>query len=63
MLGSWSKSATQSTMMTQLRALDWDTTGPLQNAPAVIIYHPENGNAFANVGWTGWIATISGEEH
>jgi hypothetical protein len=60
MLGSWSKSATQSTMMTQLRALDWDTTGPLQNAPAVIIYHPENGNAFANVGWTGWIATISG---
>ena len=45
----------------QLRALDWDTSGPLQNAPAVVVYHPEDGNAFANVGWAGWIATITGK--
>jgi hypothetical protein len=37
----------------QLRALDWDTSGPFQNSPAVIVYHPneDDGHAFANVGW------------
>ena len=49
------------TLFIQLRALDWDVDGPLQNSPAVIVYHPEDGNQFANVGWAGWIATISGE--
>ena len=44
----------------QLRALDWDMDGPLQNFPTVVIYHPDNGHAFANVGWAGWIASISG---
>ena len=34
--------------------------GPLQNAPTVVVYHPETGHAFANVGWSGWIASISG---
>jgi len=44
----------------QLRALDWDTSGPLQEFPLVTIYHPDNGHAFANVGWAGWIASITG---
>ena len=45
----------------KLRALDWDVDGPLQNSPAVVIYHPKDGNQFVNVGWAGWIATISGK--
>jgi len=44
----------------QLRALDWDTEGPFPQYPAVIVYHPDNGHAFANVGWTGWIGSITG---
>ena len=46
----------------QLRALDWDTNGPLQEAPTVVVYHPDDGNAFANVGWAGWVASISGQK-
>jgi len=46
----------------QLRALDWDTGGPFPTYPAVIVYHPnsDNGHPFANVGWTGWIGSITG---
>lgn len=47
----------------QLRALDWDTGAGLQNFPAVTVYHPADpsqGVPFANVGWAGWIGTLSG---
>ena len=47
----------------QLRALDWDTGAGLQNYPTVTIYHPRSprmGVAFANVGWAGWIGTLTG---
>lgn len=60
MLGGWGKATANTSMMVQLRALDWDTNGPLQEAPTVVVYHPDDGNAFANVGWAGWVASISG---
>lgn len=47
----------------QLRALDWDTGAGLQNFPVVTVYHPMTpslGVAFANVGWAGWIGTLTG---
>jgi hypothetical protein len=36
--------------------------GPFKNYPQVTIYHPNHGNghAFANIGWTGWIGSITG---
>ena len=36
--------------------------GPFKNYPQVTVYHPNNGNghAFANVGWTGWLGSITG---
>ena len=37
-------------------------TASLQDAPTVVVYHPDEGNVFANVGWAGWIASISGED-
>ena len=37
--------------------------GPFKNYPQVTVYHPSEGNGhdFANVGWTGWIGSITGE--
>jgi hypothetical protein len=40
----------------QLRALDWDTDGGLQDHPVITIYHPGTsklGHPFANVAWAG----------
>ena len=42
--------------------MDWDVDGSLQNAPTVVVYHPTNGHPFANVGWSGWVTTVSGME-
>jgi isopenicillin-N N-acyltransferase-like protein len=46
-----------------MRALDWDTDGPFKHFPAVILYNPsgpEDGHAFANVGFLGWIGALTG---
>ena len=46
----------------QLRALDWDTDGPFKNYASIVVYHPNagQGNAWANVGFSGWTASITG---
>lgn len=50
--------------MLQLRALDWDTDAGLQNYPVIYVYHPgaatSLGVPFINVGWAGWIGTLTG---
>merc|ERR1711871_1037814 len=58
MYGAWDK-ATVDGKTLQMRALDWDTSGPFQDYPQVTVYHndgddPEQGQSFANVGWTAW---------
>ena len=60
MLGAWGTATADPLGMLQVRALDFDTTASLQDAPTVVVYHPDEGNVFANVGWAGWIASISG---
>ncbi len=37
--------------------------GPFRNYPQITVYHPNtgNGHAFANIGWTGWIGSITGK--
>ena len=53
--GLWGK-ATFGGKTLQLRALDWDTDGGLQDYPVVTVYHPQSdklGHAFANVAWAG----------
>jgi len=61
--GAWSN-ATADNHLYQLRALDWDTSGPMQKYPMVAVYHPDpnkfGGHPFANVGWAGWIGSITG---
>lgn len=46
----------------QLRALDWDTDGPFQKDPVVVVYHPEEGqgHSFATMGWAGFLGAITG---
>jgi hypothetical protein len=47
----------------QLRALDWNVDGPFKNFPQITVYHPSDpkyGHAFANIGFTGWIGSITG---
>ena len=41
-------------------------TGPFKNFPQLTVYHPQNssnGHAFANIGWTGWIGSITGQSN
>jgi hypothetical protein len=57
--GAWDTATTDGKTI-QLRALDWDVDGPFKDYPAVIIYHPDDGNVFANVGWTGFVGAITG---
>ncbi len=55
MYGLWGN-ATLGGKTLQLRALDWDTDGGLQDYPVIAIYHPRTsklGHPFANVGWAG----------
>jgi len=44
----------------QLRALDFDTTGPFKDWPQVTIYHPSEGHAWGQVGWPGNIGVLTG---
>lgn len=62
MYGAWG-AATADSATLSLRALDWDTDGPFKDYPAVIVYHPNDGNghAFSNVGFIGWIGSLSGQ--
>lgn len=64
MYGAWGD-ATAGGKTLQMRALDWDTSGPFQDYPQVTVYHndgddPEQGQSFANVGWTAWLGSITG---
>lgn len=65
MYGAWGD-ATRSSNSTlfQLRALDWDVDGPFRDFPQITVYHTatngSNGYPFANIGWTGWLGSITG---
>lgn len=64
MFGAWGNATATIGGTIQLRALDWDVKGPFKNFPLVTVYHPtrdsNNGRAFANVGFVGWVGSITG---
>jgi hypothetical protein len=63
MFGAWGTATASTGALLQLRALDWDVDGPFKNFPQITVYHSSNasdGNTFANVGWTGWLGSITG---
>lgn len=62
MIGAWGP-ATKTSQLLQLRALDWDTTGPFQAYPVVMVRHPsdpDDGHSFVTVGYAGEVGAISG---
>ena len=62
MLGAWG-AASFTGQLTQLRALDWDTDGPFQQWPTLIVYHPNaasGGVPNAVLGWAGMLGAITG---
>jgi len=62
MYGAWGSATAATGHTMQLRALDWDTSGPFRDYPAVVVYHPSSlGHAFANVGFVGWIGALTGQ--
>jgi len=62
MLGAWG-AASFTGQLTQLRALDWDTDGPFQQWPTLVVYHPDaatGGVPNAVLGWAGMLGAITG---
>jgi len=63
MFGAWGSSLPSSGGLLSMRALDWDVDGPFKDYPELTVYHPQPNsteNAFVNIGWSGWIGSISG---
>jgi len=57
--GAWGN-ATKNGNTYQLRALDFDTTGPFKDYPQVTVYHPSEGHAWAQVAWPGIVGVLTG---
>jgi len=62
-IGAWGKAVRGSDgMLYQVRALDWNTNGPFQKSPLVLVYHPlaNNGHAFSILSWSGFLGGLTG---
>lgn len=51
---------TQDGHFIQLRALDYATEAHIQDHPAILVYHPQDGPAYVNVGWCGFVGMVTG---
>jgi len=60
MFGAWNDALASGSGVIQTRTLDWDMNGPFRDSPHITVYHPNDGNAFLNLGWHGWIGSITG---
>jgi hypothetical protein len=62
MFGAWGKAIQDKNTILTMRALDWVMDGPFKNYPEISIYHANgpNENSFLNLGWSGWIGSITG---
>jgi len=62
MFGAWGNAIADKTGLLTLRALDWVMDGPFRLWPEITVYHAQNDreNTFLNLGWSGWIGSITG---
>jgi len=62
MFGAWGNHLKDKNGLLTLRALDWVMDGPFKDYPEITIYHAQNEreNTFLNLGWSGWLASITG---
>jgi len=59
-VGVWGSALFQGDGLVHARTLDWDMNGPFRDYPQVTVYHPDVGNQFISVGWTGFIGVLTG---
>ena len=52
--------ATRTGDLLQIRALDYETRAGIQRYPALIVYRPNDGVPFVNVGWLGEAGMVTG---
>jgi len=60
MFGAWDEALASGNGLLQARTLDWDMSGPFRDHPHITVYHPNEGNNFVNIGWHGWVGSITG---
>eukprot|EP01138_Halocafeteria_seosinensis_P011254 gb/GECG01011496.1/.p1 GENE.gb/GECG01011496.1/~~gb/GECG01011496.1/.p1 ORF type:complete len:448 (+),score=37.37 gb/GECG01011496.1/:1-1344(+) len=63
MFGVWGEATKNvNNGLLQLRSLDWTTSGPFQQYPLIINYHPSEGNGhnFTIFTWAGLVGAITG---
>jgi len=62
MFGIWNEALASGEGLLQGRTLDWDMNGPFRDYPHITVYHPAEGwgNDFINLGWPGWIGSLTG---
>jgi hypothetical protein len=63
MFGAWGTALPGGSGLLTMRALDWNMEGPFRSFPQLTVYHPapnSTENAFVNLGWTGWVGSITG---
>lgn len=58
--GAWGKAVGKEGHSYQLRALDFDTSPMFTDYQQVIVYHPNEGNAWAQVSWPGNVGVLTG---
>lgn len=58
-VGAWGTSSTNGTLF-HGRQLDWDARASIAKYPQIVIYHPDEGHSFANIGYVGLVGTITG---
>jgi len=58
--GAWGTAVSRAGQAYQLRALDYDVDGPFKDYPQVTVYHPDVGNAWAQVSFPGSIGVLTG---
>ncbi|RLD79338.1 MAG: hypothetical protein DRJ10_08975 [Bacteroidetes bacterium] len=60
LFGAWGKATAEDGHLYQLRSLDYETSMNIQKHPLIVVYVPNDGNIFANIGYAGVIGSFSG---
>ncbi len=60
LFGAWGSATASTGSLIQLRALDYEVHAEIQRYPVITVYHPDQGHAFANIGWSGFVGAVTG---
>lgn len=57
---AWGAATASTGSLLQLRALDYAVKAEIQQYPVIVVYHPDEGHAFANFTWAGVVGAVTG---